>query len=186
MLRQDPDVILVGEIRDLETADTAIAAALTGHLVLSTLHTNDAPSAITRLIDMGIKPFLVASSLQGILAQRLVRKICQDCIGTCMYTEEQLFEMGFEVDALKNTTFYKGKGCRKCDNSGYHGRIGIYELLVMNDTLRDMTYRMATTDEMKKKARVFGMTTLKDDGLRKAKDGKTTLEEVFRITGIEN
>ncbi|HHT9136142.1 MAG TPA: GspE/PulE family protein [Candidatus Wunengus sp. YC60] len=185
MLRQDPNIILVGEIRDTETADTAIAAALTGHLVLSTLHTNDAPSAITRLIDMGIKPFLIATSMQGIMAQRLVRTICSDCKETVKYTPEQLMEMGFEIDALKDFTFYKGKGCKKCNNVGYYGRIGIYELLVMNDTLRDMTYRMAATDDIRKAAKTFGMTSLKEDGLRKAKDGKTTLDEVFRVTGIE-
>ena len=185
MLRQDPNIILVGEIRDADTADTAIAAALTGHLVLSTLHTNDAPSAITRLIDMGIKPFLIASSLQGIMAQRLVRTICTDCKESVKYSPEQLLEMGFEIDALKDFTFYKGKGCKNCNNIGYHGRIGIYELLEMSETLRDMTYRMAATEEIRKAAKTFGMTSLKEDGLRKAKDGKTTLEEVFRVTGIE-
>lgn len=186
MLRQDPNIILVGEIRDTETADTAIAAALTGHLVLSTLHTNDAPSAITRLIDMGIKPFLVATSLQGIMAQRLVRMICTQCKEPAAYTNEQLTEMGFETEELKDALFYKGKGCKHCNNVGYHGRIGIYELLEMNETLRDMTYHVAATNEIRKVARTHGMTTLKEDGLRKAKDGKTTLEEVFRITGMDN
>ena len=185
MLRQDPNIILVGEIRDAETADTAIAAALTGHLVLSTLHTNDAPSAVTRLIDMGIKPFLIASSLQGIMAQRLVRMNCTNCKEPIKYTPEQLLEMGFEIDALKDFTFYKGKGCKNCNNIGYRGRIGIYELLVMNETLRDMTYRMASTEEIRKAAKTSGMTSLKEDGLMKAKDGNTTLEEVFRTTGIE-
>ncbi len=185
MLRQDPNIILVGEIRDTETADTAIAAALTGHLVLSTLHTNDAPSAITRLIDMGIKPFLVAASLQGIMAQRLVRAICANCKESITYSSEQLLEMGFEIDTLKDYSFYKGKGCKNCNNIGYYGRIGIYELLDMNETLRDMAYRMATTNEMRKAARTLGMTTLKEDGLRKAKEGKTTLEEVFRIAGTD-
>ena len=185
MLRQDPNIILVGEIRDAETADTAIAAALTGHLVLSTLHTNDAPSAVTRLIDMGIKSFLISTSLQGIMAQRLVRTICTNCKEPIKYTPEQLLEMGFEIDALKDFSFYKGKGCKKCNNIGYHGRIGIYELLEMNETLRDMTYRMAATGEIRKAAKTSGMTSLKEDGLRKAVDGTTTLEEVFRVTGIE-
>ncbi|HHT9145148.1 MAG TPA: GspE/PulE family protein [Candidatus Wunengus sp. YC61] len=185
MLRQDPNIILVGEIRDAATADTAIAAALTGHLVLSTLHTNDAPSAVTRLIDMGIKSFLIATSLQGIMAQRLVRTICTNCKEPIKYTPEQLLEMGFEIDALKDFSFYKGKGCIKCNNIGYHGRIGIYELLEMNETLRDMTYRMAATGEIRKAAKTSGMTSLKEDGLRKAKDGATTLDEVFRVTGIE-
>lgn len=186
MLRQDPNIILVGEIRDTETADTAITAALTGHLVLSTLHTNDAPSAITRLIDMGIKPFLVATSLQGIMAQRLVRMICTQCKEPAAYTNEQLTEMGFETEELKGTVFYKGKGCKHCNNIGYHGRLGIYELLEMNESLRDMTYHVVATNEIRKVARSLGMTTLKEDGLRKAKDGKTTLEEVFRITGMDN
>lgn len=186
MLRQDPNIILVGEIRDAETADTAITAALTGHLVLSTLHTNDAPSAITRLIDMGIKPFLVATSLQGIMAQRLVRKICSLCKEPVTYTTEQLSKMGFEAEVLKEAVFYRGKGCRHCNNIGYQGRLGIYELLDMNETLRDMTYHVAATNEIRKAARTLGMTTLKEDGLRKAKDGKTTLEEVFRITGMDD
>jgi type IV pilus assembly protein PilB len=184
MLRQDPNIILVGEIRDAETADTAIAAALTGHLVISTLHTNDAPSAITRLIDMGIKPFLIATSMQGIMAQRLIRTICTNCKEPIKYTPEQLLEMGFEIDALKDFTFYKGKGCKNCNNIGYHGRIGIYELLEMNEILRDMTYRMAASEEIRNAAKTFGMTSLKEDGIRKAQDGKTTLEEVFRVTGI--
>ncbi|MBW7897206.1 Type II/IV secretion system protein [Candidatus Brocadiaceae bacterium B188] len=186
MLRQDPNIILVGEIRDAETADIAIAAALTGHFVLSTLHTNDAPSAITRLIDMGIKPFLVASSLQGIMAQRLVRMICAQCKEPATYTNEQLTEMGFVTEELKDAVFYKGRGCKHCNNIGYNGRLGIYELLEMDEALRDMTYHVAATNEIRKVARTVGMTTLKEDGLRKAKDGKTTLEEVFRITGMAN
>lgn len=185
MLRQDPNIILVGEIRDAETAETAIAAALTGHLVLSTLHTNDAPSAITRLIDMGIKPFLIATSLQGVMAQRLVRTICSECKEPVKYTPEQFVEMGLETDALIDCPFYKGRGCKRCNNIGYFGRSGIYELLSMNDVLRDMTYRMAPADEIRKAAKTFGMTSLKEDGLRKAKEGITTLEEVFRVTGID-
>ena len=185
MLRQDPNVILVGEIRDTATADTAITAALTGHLVLSTLHTNDAPSAITRLIDMGIKPFLVATSLQGVMAQRLVRMICTGCKEPVTYTADQLKEMGFETDTLKDLSFYRGKGCKSCNNVGYFGRLGIYELLDINETLRDMTYRMTSTDEIRNIARKTGMTTLKEDGLRKAKEGKTTIDEVFRVAGIE-
>lgn len=186
MLRQDPNIILVGEIRDTETADTAIAAALTGHLVLSTLHTNDAPSAITRLIDMNVKPFLVAASLQGIMAQRLVRTICSHCQEHVQYTSEQLSEMGFEPERLKGCSFYKGRGCKNCNNIGYYGRTGIYELLDMNETLREMVYGMAATNDIRKAARTLGMTTLKEDGLRKARDGKTTLEEIFRITGMDD
>lgn len=186
MLRQDPNIILVGEIRDAETADTAIAAALTGHLVLSTLHTNDAPSAVTRLIDMGIKSFLIATSLQGVMAQRLVRTVCIHCKEPVHYDPKQLTEMGFEIDALTDFTFYRGKGCKHCNNIGYLGRMGVYELLDMNETLRDMVYNMASHDEIKKVARTSGMTTLKEDGLKKARDGKTTVDEVFRIVGIED
>ncbi len=186
MLRQDPNVILVGEIRDLETADTAIAAALTGHLVLSTLHTNDAPSAITRLIDMGVKPFLIATSLQGVMAQRLVRRICLHCKEPVTYSRDRLTEMGFDVTNLKDFSFFKGRGCKNCNNTGYRGRVGIYELIDMNETLRDMAYRMAPADDIRKAARGMGMSTLKEDGLRRAKDGITTLEEVFIVTGIDN
>lgn len=185
MLRQDPNVILVGEIRDTETADIAIASALTGHLVLSTLHTNDAPSAITRLIDMNIKPFLVSTSLQGIMAQRLVRAICKDCKDQVHYTPEQISQMGMDVTMFTDYSFYKGKGCKKCNNIGYKGRIGIYELLEMDEAIRDMTYNVASTDEIRKAAKTAGMTTLKEDGIRKAKEGKTTLEEIFRVTGVE-
>ncbi|MBM4054017.1 MAG: type II/IV secretion system protein [Planctomycetes bacterium] len=185
MLRQDPNVILVGEIRDTETADIAITSALTGHFVLSTLHTNDAPSAITRLLDMNIKPFLVSTSLQGIMAQRLVRAICKDCKERVYYTPEQIVQMGLDAGMFTDYSFYKGKGCKKCNNIGYKGRIGIYELMDMDETLRDMTYNVASTDEMRKAAKASGMTTLKEDGIRKAKEGKTTLEEIFRVTGVE-
>ena len=186
MLRQDPNVIMVGEIRDAETAEIAIAAALTGHFVLSTLHTNDAPAAITRLINMGVKPFLVATSLQGIMAQRLVRRICKQCKEQVAYTADQLREMGFNAEVLKETPFYRGKGCKDCNNVGYRGRVGIYELMELNETLRDMTYQTASTDDIRRVARESGMTTLKEDGLRKAKDGKTTLEEVFLVAGLED
>lgn len=135
---------------------------------------------------MGIKPFLVATSLQGIMAQRLVRMICTNCREPVQYIPEQLSEMGFETETLKDFSFYKGKGCKNCNNIGYRGRMGIYELVDMNETLRDMAYRMAAANEIRKVARTLGMTTLKEDGIRKAKDGKTTLEEVFRITGIED
>ena len=177
---------MVGEIRDAETADIAIASALTGHFVLSTLHTNDAPSTITRLINMGVKPFLVATSLQGILAQRLVRRICKQCKEPVEYTADQLLAMGFNPETLKGMPFYKGKGCKECNNIGYRGRLGIYELMELNETLRDMTYRMAPTDDIRRVARESGMTTLKEDGLRKAKDGKITLEEVFTVAGADD
>ncbi len=181
MLRQDPNIIMVGEIRDTETAGTAIAAALTGHLVLSTLHTNDAPSAITRLIDMGLKNFLIATSLQGVMAQRLVRAICPNCKEPVKYTPEQLIQMGYEAEALKDFSFYKGRGCKDCNKIGYYGRIGIYELLDIDESVREMIYRMASIEEIRKAATSSGMTSLRDDGLKKAIDGKTTLEEVFRV-----
>jgi type IV pilus assembly protein PilB len=186
MLRQDPDIILVGEIRDTETANTAIAAALTGHFVFSTIHTNDTSSTITRLIDMGIKPFLVASSLQGIVAQRLVRMICAECKIPVNYTPDQIMKMGFDAEPLKDVTFYKGNGCKSCNKIGYHGRSGIYEILDMNEMIQDMVYNIAPIDEIRKAAIKYGMSTLKEDGLKKAKEGITTLEEVFRIVGLED
>ena len=186
MLRQDPDIILVGEIRDTETANTAIAAALTGHFVFSTIHTNDTPSTITRLIDMGVKPFLVASSLQGIVAQRLVRMICAECKIPVNYTLDQIMKMGFDAEPLKDVTFYKGNGCKSCNKIGYHGRSGIYEILDMNEMIQDMVYNIAPIDEIRKAAIKYGMSTLKEDGLKKAKEGITTLEEVFRIVGLED
>ncbi|KPK40933.1 MAG: type II secretion system protein GspE [Omnitrophica WOR_2 bacterium SM23_29] len=176
ILRQDPDIIMVGEIRDLETAEIAIQAALTGHLVFSTLHTNDAPGAITRLIDMGVEPFLVASSIIGIIAQRLVRKICNDCKET--YTPSFLKDMGIS----EKVKFHRGKGCKKCMDTGYKGRIGIFELMVPNDELRALTVAKASTNEIRKAALKGGMKTMRDDGVEKAKTGTTTLEEVLRVT----
>jgi len=179
ILRQDPDVIMVGEIRDKETADIAIQAALTGHLVLSTLHTNDAPSALTRLIDMGIEPFLISSSVIGILAQRLVRTICDKCKEKYNAPAEALKELGIEAKFES----YKGKGCNKCKETGLVGRIGIYELMPMNEEIRGMVDLKKSADEIKRKALDLGiMKTLRDDGLEKAKKGITTLEEVIRVT----
>ncbi len=186
MLRQDPDIILVGEIRDTETVNTAIAAALTGHFVFSTIHTNDSPSTITRLIDMGVKPFLVASSLQGIVAQRLIRMICAKCKIPVNYTPEQIMKMGFDAETLEDVTFYKGNGCKSCNKIGYHGRSGIYEILDMNEMVQEMVYNIAPIDEIRKAAIKYGMSTLKEDGLQKAKEGITTLEEVFRVVGLED
>jgi len=186
MLRQDPDIILVGEIRDTETANTAVAAALTGHFVFSTVHTNDAPSTITRLIDMGVKPFLVATSLQGIVAQRLVRMICTECKIPVNYTLDQIMKMGFDAGTLKDVTFYKGNGCKSCNKIGYHGRTGVYEMLDISETIQDMVYSMTPVDEIRKTAIKYGMSTLKEDGLKKAKEGITTLEEVFRVVGLED
>jgi len=187
ILRHDPDIIMVGEIRDSETAEIAIHAALTGHLVFSTLHTNDAPGAITRLLEMGMEPFLVASALQGVLAQRLVRKICPHCI-TEYEPGEALREMlvmeGF--DEAKDCKFYYGAGCKECRYTGYFGRTGIFELLIMDETIREMVMRKAPANEIRQVAIEKGMHTLRQDGLRKVILGITTLEEVERVTQLPN
>ena len=188
ILRQDPNIIMVGEIRDFETAEIAIQAALTGHLVFSTLHTNDAPGAITRLIDMRTEPFLASSSIIGVLAQRLVRKICPDCKEKYVPTEEALEDVGL-VDRgginRASIDFYRGKGCPKCVNTGYKGRIGIYELMIPDDKIRNAIIAKAPIDEIRKLARAAGMITLKEDGINKAKLGITSIEEVLRVTQEE-
>ncbi|HYF52424.1 MAG TPA: ATPase, T2SS/T4P/T4SS family [Planctomycetota bacterium] len=180
MLRQAPNVILVGEIRDEETAHIAIEAALTGHLVFATLHTNDAPSALTRLIDMGIAPFLVASSVQAVQAQRLIRVICPDCKAPDTSVDTmKLKSVGLREDQIAGKTLYRGMGCNTCRNQGFKGRKGIYEIMVMNGRLREMCFQKGTTDELRNQARRDGMHTLLEDGLRKVLDGWTTLEEVL-------
>mgnify|MGYP001604270038 CR=1 FL=1 len=181
ILRQDPDVIMVGEIRDRETADMAIQAALTGHLVFSTLHTNDAPSALTRLIDMGIEPFLISSSIVGILAQRLVRLICDKCKTEYVPSKDVLRDMGLKP----GTKFYKGAGCKQCKETGYSGRTGIFEFLVLNDEIRRMVDERKSADEIKKKAVESGMSILRQDGLAKMQKGLTSLEEVLRVTEMD-
>jgi type IV pilus assembly protein PilB len=183
MLRQAPEIILVGEIRDEETAEIAIRAALTGHLVFSTLHTNDAPSAIPRLIDMGIKPYMVASSVQAIMAQRLVRTICSNCKEAHDYPEKQLQAVGLSADDVEGITLYKGRGCNRCNGTGYHSRLGIFELMEMNPDLRNLTFRKAPTGEIREKARSYGMLTLMEDGLRKVIQGITTIDEILRVAG---
>jgi len=183
MLRQAPEIILVGEIRDEETAEIAIRAALTGHLVFSTLHTNDAPSAIPRLIDMGIKPYMVASSVQAIMAQRLIRTICSNCKQPYDYPERQLRAVGLDPDDIEGITLYRGGGCNRCSGSGYHGRLGIFELMEMNAELRNLTFAKAATGEIREKARSYGMLTLMEDGLRKIIQGVTTIDEVLRVAG---
>ena len=183
ILRQDPDIIMVGEVRDLDTAEVAIQAALTGHLVFSTLHTNDAPGAITRLIDMGVEPFLVSSSITGVVAQRLVRTICGDCRETYKPTEKVMQEVGL-ADA-GNIKFFRGKGCDNCMNTGYRGRIGIFEFMVPNDDIRALTVAKASTTEIRKAALKGGMKTMLEDGIDKVKKGSTTLEEVLRVTQQE-
>ena len=182
ILRQAPNIILIGEIRALDVAEVAVQAALTGHLVFSTLHTNDAPSAITRLIDMGIKPFLVASSIQAIMAQRLVRTICTRCKEPAVPDTRSLQIMELKDEDIEGATFYKGRGCTACGGSGYLGRQGIFELLEMNSTIREMAFNQTPVEQIRRQAIMAGMLTLKDDGIRKAKAGMTTLDEVMRIT----
>jgi type IV pilus assembly protein PilB len=182
ILRQDPDVILVGEIRDLETAEIAVQASLTGHLVFSTLHTNDAPSTITRMKDMGIPTFLITATVEAILAQRLVRRICTKCREEVEPPLEVLYELGLKQEDVKEQKFYRGRGCDNCNNTGYKGRIGLFELMVMNDDLREMILRNVTTDELRAKAVDYGMITLRDYGKQFVFQGHTTAEEVVRET----
>jgi type IV pilus assembly protein PilB len=186
ILRHDPDVILVGEIRDYETAEIAIQSALTGHLVFSTLHTNDAPSAITRLRDMGVQPFLITATLEAILAQRLVRRICTECRTDFEPSDELLMELQLPIDQARQYSFYYGKGCARCNNSGYKGRTGIYELLEINDDVRDMITSDASVDDVRNFARTQGMTTLRESGLKLIFDGVTTIDEVVRETVMED
>jgi type IV pilus assembly protein PilB len=181
-LRQDPDIIMVGEMRDLETAQIAIQASLTGHLVLSTLHTNDAPGAVTRLVDMGSEPFLVSSTLMAVLGQRLVRKVCKDCRTPFEPTEAQLALLNLSPHDLGDKVFYYGRGCSTCNDTGYRGRKGIYELLVCSDTIRTMITERAPTVVLRQKAVELGMVTLREDGLRSIFDGDTTIEEVVKYT----
>jgi type IV pilus assembly protein PilB len=181
-LRQDPNIILVGEIRDFETAEIAVKAALTGHLVLSTLHTNDAPSTISRLMNMGIEPFLVATSVNLICAQRLVRRICANCKEPLEIPEQALIDAGYKPDEAKKTTIYQGKGCGSCNKNGYKGRVGLYEVMDINDELRELILVGASALELRKKALELGMITLRRSGLIKVAAGLTTLEEVLRET----
>jgi len=185
ILRQDPDIILVGEIRDLETAQIAVQASLTGHLVFSTLHTNDAPSTITRMKDMGIPTFLITACVEAILAQRLVRRVCAQCREETKATDEQLAEIGLMRAEIGNKKFYRGKGCDVCNNTGYKGRVGLFELMIMNDELREMIMNNVQIDELRKAARDFGMVTLRDAGINFMHDGVTTIEEVIRETIID-
>ncbi len=185
MLRQNPNILLVGEIRDEETANTAIQASLTGHLVFSTLHTNDAPSAVTRLVDIGVQPFLVASSIIGIMAQRLVRKVCPKCRQRTEPSAQLLTSLGLKPEIAKKANFMKGKGCTYCNKTGYRGRMGIYELIVMSNSIRELTFKGETTQAIRKVARKQGMRTLFEDGMIKALKGLTTIDEVLRITHRE-
>ncbi|WP_305045650.1 type II secretion system ATPase GspE [Geoalkalibacter sp.] len=182
ILRQDPDIIMVGEIRDGETAEIAVQSALTGHMVFSTLHTNDSAGALTRLVEMGVEPFLVASSVVGILAQRLVRTICPHCKEAYQPTAEALQEMGFGTSLPAGATAYRGRGCEQCMDIGYRGRTGIYELLTMDDELRDLVLKKSDSATIKNAAIRKGMVALREAGLAKALQGRTTLEEVMRVT----
>ena len=183
MLRQAPNIILVGEIRDYEVAEVAMAAALTGHLVFSTLHTNDAPSAITRLLDMGVKPFLVSSSVQAVMAQRLIRTICENCREEYKNADHKFLKLlGFSPEEIETATLQHGAGCDQCSSTGYRGRQGIFEMFVMNGQLRDLTFRRASLSELRQAAKASGMKSLLEDGRRKVLRGVTTPEEVARVT----
>jgi len=182
MMRQAPNIILVGEIRDRETADIAIQAALTGHLVFSTLHTNDAPSAVTRLIDMGVKPFLVASAIMAIMAQRLIRILCPECKEPHDATDVELRSVGLTRQRLEGNIIYQPVGCSACNQKGYKGRKGAYELMEMTPDLREMSFQRKPTMELRAKARSEGMTALQEDGVRKILAGITTIQEILRIT----
>jgi type IV pilus assembly protein PilB len=182
ILRQDPDTILVGEIRDLETAEIAIQASLTGHLVFSTLHTNDAPSTITRLKDMGIPAFLITACLEAILAQRLVRRICSKCREETEVNRELIMDLGIDPNKLDGKKFYRGRGCDNCNNTGYKGRVGLFELMIMNDDLRDAIMCNVTTDQLRDRAAGFGMVTLRNYGIKFIHEGLTTVDEVLRET----
>jgi len=185
ILRQDPDIILVGEIRDLETAEIAVQASLTGHMVFSTLHTNDAPSTVTRLKDMGIPTFLITATVEAILAQRLVRRICGQCREETLPSEDLALDLGMTLEDFRGKKVYKGRGCEVCNNTGYKGRVGLFELMMMNDTLREMVMRNCSVDELREAACRFGMVTLRQAGLKYAFDGTTTLDEVVRETILE-
>ena len=181
-LRQDPDRILVGETRDAETAQIAIQASLTGHLVFTTLHTNDSTGAVTRLVDMGIEPFLISASLECVLAQRLIRKICTSCRTAYEPSEQVLASLGLSIHDIGDKNFHYGKGCEACNQTGYKGRKGIYELLKISDPIREMINDRAPGILIRQKAIELGMTTLREDGLRSIYDGLTTIEEVVKYT----
>lgn len=185
ILRQDPDKILVGEIRDLETAEIAIQASLTGHTVFSTLHTNDAPSTVTRLRDMGIPPFMICATVEAILAQRLVRRVCSGCKEETELNDEIRIQLEESNEDIAGKTFYRGMGCDSCNNTGYKGRVGLFELMIMNDELREMILKGQSTDELRDVARGYGMVTLRDAGMIQAYAGTTTADEVVRETILE-
>jgi type IV pilus assembly protein PilB len=182
ILRQDPDVVMVGEIRDLETAEIAAQASLTGHIVFTTLHTNDAPSSIARLLDLGIEPFLVTATLEGIVAQRLVRKICEGCKTPFEPSETQLMELGLNPEDIKGKKFYYGRGCQRCNNTGYRGRTGIFEIMTFNDEIRELIMNHASTNVLRTASQKAGMQLLREHGLAAIYDGLTTIDEVVKET----
>ncbi len=185
ILRQDPDVIMIGEIRDRETAEIAIQASLTGHLVLSTLHTNDAPSALTRLADMGIEPYLLASSILGVVAQRLVRQICPRCKISYVPSREEIFELGLKQEQIKDAEFFKGTGCAHCFDTGYKGRHGIYELMPVTAKIKSQVLKSQDAQELRRVALSQGMATLFDQGVELVLAGITTSAELLRVTRID-
>jgi general secretion pathway protein E/type IV pilus assembly protein PilB len=182
ILRQAPNIVMIGEIRDLETANIATEASLTGHLVFSTLHTNDAPSAVTRLLDIGVKPFLAASSIRAVMAQRLVRCTCEHCKEEFTPTDDQIRSLGSGAEQLLGQTLVRGHGCSNCSLSGYSGRKGLFEIFLVNDEIQKMIFDKLPVSEMREHARELGMRTLREDGLRKIASGMTTIEEVMRVT----
>ena len=181
-LRQDPDIILVGEIRDLETAQIAVQASLTGHLVFSTLHTNDAPSTIIRLVDLGVENFLLTATLEAVIAQRLVRRICSKCKEEYVPSESELMELELRSSDVVGRTFFRGKGCSVCNSSGYKGRLALFEMMVMDDMIREMIMSQASTALLRQESRKRGMRTLRESGLLSIYDGRTTIDEVLRET----
>jgi type IV pilus assembly protein PilB len=184
-LRQDPDIIMVGEIRDFETAEIGVKAALTGHLVLSTLHTNDAPSTVHRLLNMGVEPFLVTASVNAIVAQRLARKICNECKEPFKVPPQSLVDLGVPPDKAAKVTVYKGTGCRNCNDTGYKGRVALYEVMVLNDELKDFILQGVSSVELKREAVRLGMKTLRQAALTKLLDGVTTIDEVVRNSAAD-
>jgi len=185
-LRQDPDIIMVGEIRDFETAEIAVKAALTGHLVLSTLHTNDAPSTVIRLLNMGVEPFLVTASVNLVLAQRLARKICDDCKVELSPEAKALTDVGWPPDQVETARVWKGTGCRNCNDTGYRGRIALYEVMPFTDRLKEMVLQGCSTAELKDEMIRGGVKTLRASGLTKVMEGVTTIDEIVRVTAADN
>jgi type IV pilus assembly protein PilB len=182
ILRQDPDIVMVGEIRDLETAQISAQASLTGHLVFTTLHTNDAPSSIARILDLGVEPYLITATLEGIIAQRLVRKICENCKTEFEPTEAQLMQLGLTLEEVKGKEFYYGRGCHRCNNTGYRGRTGLFEIMIFNDEIRDLIMNQASTSVLRAAAQKAGMKLLRENGLAAIYDGVTTIDEVVKET----